>query len=174
MMLNAFKFGAKYPIFTKHIEAKKDPVSGKWMVPAYATDVELIDEKEGYQRYFMKAEKRWDYVVDNVGKEYWDEGGKKDTIMELGEEVPEGALLQEPPDPEPTFDELASAARLQRDSLISGMSWRYERHASELRLGIEVTDSIESLDTYSQALRDITEQDGFPTVINWPAFEGSN
>lgn len=174
MMLSAFKLGAKHPVFTKQIEAKKDPVSGKWMVPSYATDVELIEEKEGCQRYFIKAEKRWDYVVDNVGTEYWLADGTKHTINELGEELPEGALLEEPPEPEPADEELATLARSKRDSLISDMSWRYERHASELRLGIEVTDSIESLDTYAQALRDITEQGGFPTVINWPVLEGSN
>lgn len=172
MILNAFKLGADYPVFTKKIEAKKDPVSEKWLIPAYATDVELIDEKEGCQRYFKDG--AWRYVVDSLGTEYWDEDGTKHTITELGEEVPEGALLQEPPKPEPTNEELASAARLKRDSLISDMSWRYERHASEIRLGIDVTDSIESLDSYAQALRDITEQGGFPTVINWPAFEGSN
>lgn len=172
MSLYAFKLGADYPVFINQIEAKKDPVSGKWMVPGYATEVELIAEKEGHQRYFKDG--AWHYVVDNMGTEYWDEDGAKHTITELGEEVPGGALLEEPPKPEPTDEELSSAARLKRDSLISDMSWRYERHASELRLGIDVTDSIESLDTYAQALRDITEQDVFPTVINWPAFEGSN
>ncbi len=168
MMLSVFKLGATYPVFTNQIEAKKDPVSEKWMIPAYATDVELIEEKEGYQRYFIKAEQRWDYVVDNVGTEYWLADGTKHTINEVGEEVPEGALLEEPPEPEPTDEGLASAARSKRDSLISEMSWRYERHASEIRLGIETTDSIELLDQYAQALRDITEQEGFPSVIEWP------
>lgn len=172
MNLNGFKLGAKHPVFTKQIEAKKDPVSGKWMIPAYATDVELIEEKVGFQRYFKEG--AWHYVVDNIGKEYWLEDGAAHTITELGEEVPEGALLEDPPEPELTDEDLASAARLKRDSLISEMSWRYERNASETRLGLESTDSIETLDQYAQALRDVTEQEGFPSEINWPAFEGSN
>lgn len=94
MNLNAFKLGAKYPIFTKQIAAKKDPVSEKWMIPGYATEVELIAEKEGFQRYFKEG--AWHYVVDNVGKKYWDENGTKHTITELGEELPEGALLEVP------------------------------------------------------------------------------
>lgn len=79
-----------------------------------------------------------------------------------------------PSESDPTDEEIAKAARLKRDSLITAMSWRYERHASELRLGIEITDSIEALDQYAQALRDITDQGNFPLVIDWPVFEGSN
>lgn len=67
-----------------------------------------------------------------------------------------------------TEEQLSVSARAKRVSLISEMSWRYERHASEIRLGIETTDSIEALDEYAQALRDITEQEGFPSVIDWP------
>ncbi len=166
MKLNTFKLGATYQVFIDQIVAKKDAASGKWLKPGYATDVELIEEKEGFQRYFKDG--AWHYVVDNIGKEYWGQDGAKHAITELGKEVPEGALLEEPTEPEPTDEELASSARLKRDSLISEMSWRYERHASEIRLGIETTDSIELLDQYAQALRDITEQEGFPSVIEWP------
>jgi hypothetical protein len=58
--------------------------------------------------------------------------------------------------------------RAKRDSLISGLSWRYERYVSEVRLGLDTTDSIVALDEYAQLLRDITEQEGFPSVIEWP------
>jgi hypothetical protein len=82
------------------------------------------------------------------------------------------------PEPELSNEELleqhALAVRVKRDSLISSFSWRYERYASELRLGIETTDSIELLDQYAQALRDITDQEYFPSVIDWPVFEGAN
>ena len=131
MMLKAFKLGAKYPVFTKRLEAKKDPVNGKWMIPAYATDVELIAEKEGFQRYFMGG--AWHYVVDNIGTEYWDEDGAKHTITELGEEIPEGALLEEPSEPEPTFDELMSAALVNRAAAYKSESdplyikWQYDQ-----------------------------------------------
>lgn len=94
MNLNAFKLGAKHPVFTKQIAAKKDPVSEKWMIPAYTTDIELIPEKAGHQRYFK--DDAWHYVVDNIGKTYWISDGSKHEIKELGEEVPEGVLLEEP------------------------------------------------------------------------------
>jgi hypothetical protein len=98
MILNGFQLGAKYSVYTKPIEAKVDAASNtkRVMKPAYATDVELITEKAGHQRYFVKADQAWYYVVDNTGIEYWDEDGTKHKITELGEEVPEGALLQEP------------------------------------------------------------------------------
>jgi hypothetical protein len=94
MMLNTFKLGAKHPVYTGQVKAKIDAASEdkKILCPAYATDVELIDEKEGFQRYFKDG--AWHYVVDNIGAEYWDEDGTKHTITELGEEVPEGALLE--------------------------------------------------------------------------------
>ncbi|MEO9655898.1 hypothetical protein [Marinomonas sp.] len=94
MKLSTFKLGATYPVFIEQIETKKDPVSGKWLKPGYSTDVELIAEKEGFQRYFKDGS--WHYVVDNIGTEYWDEDGTKHTITELGEEVPDGGLLEAP------------------------------------------------------------------------------
>lgn len=116
MMLNAFKLGADYPVFTKQIEAKKDPVSGKFMIPAYATDVELITEKGGFQRYFKDG--AWHYVVDNIGTEYWDEDGTKHKITELGEKVPEGALLEAPVIP-PTVAEKKELANAECTRRIS-------------------------------------------------------
>jgi hypothetical protein len=110
MNLNAFKLGVDYPVFTKQIEAKKDPVSSKWMIPAYSTDVELIAKKEGFQRYFKEG--AWHYVVDNIGTEYWDEDGTKHTIKEVGEEVPEGALLEAPIIP-PTLEQQTALANAE-------------------------------------------------------------
>lgn len=112
MMLNTFNLGANYPIFIEPIKAKKDPVNDKWMIPAYATDVKLIPEKAGHQRYFVKADKAWYYVVDNIGTEYWDEDGTKHVIKELGEEVPEGALLEAPIIP-PTIKEQTALANAE-------------------------------------------------------------
>jgi hypothetical protein len=95
-MLSTFKLGAKCPVYTGQVKAKIDAASEdeKILCPSYATDVELIDEKEGFQRYFKDG--AWHYVVDNIGSQYWEENGTKHTIKELGEEVPEGALLEAP------------------------------------------------------------------------------
>jgi hypothetical protein len=130
MNLNAFKLGAKYPVFTKQIAAKKDPVSEKWMIPAYATAVELIPEKAGHQRYFKDG--AWHYIVDNTGTDYWLVDDSKHTITELGEELPEGALLEEPPKPEPTFEERLASTIAQREAAYKTesdplyMEWQYD------------------------------------------------
>jgi hypothetical protein len=100
-------------IFLHRSNADIDPLNqGEYLVPAFATAKELIAEKEGYQRYFKDS--AWHYVVDNIGTEYYDEEGTKHTITELGEEMPEDALLEAPPEPEPTFDELMSTALANR------------------------------------------------------------
>lgn len=130
MNLNAFKLGAKYPVFTKQITSKKDPVSEKWMIPAYATAVELIPEKAGHQRYFKDG--AWHYIVDNTGTDYWLVDDSKHTITELGEALPEGALLEEPPKPEPTFEERLASTIAQREAAYKSesdplyMEWQYD------------------------------------------------
>lgn len=150
------------------VEQQRDPISGELIHLRNATDKEVLPKKDGYVRGFATG--NWEYYVDNIGTEYWGEDGKKYTITEPGEEVPVGAFLEEP-EKELTDDELAEAARTKRDSLLSNLSWRYERYASEMRLGVETTDSIEKLDIYAQALRDITDQEGFPLAIEWPELQ---
>jgi hypothetical protein len=133
MMLNTFKLGAKYPVHTGRIKAKFDAASEgkKVLIPAYATTAELIPEKKGFQRYFKDGD--WHYVIDNIGTDYWNENGTKHTITELGEEFPEGALLEEPPKPEPTFEEMLAATIAQREAAYKSesdplyMEWQYDQ-----------------------------------------------
>jgi len=61
--------------------------------------------------------------------------------------------------------------RNRRDELIANIAWRYERNAREQRLNIPLSDSLESLDTYIQALCDIPKQIDFPNHIIWPTLE---
>ena len=70
-------------------------------------------------------------------------------------------------DPIPA-EELASAARSDRDGRITAVAWMYERHARELRLGLPPTDDLAALDTYVQVLADVPTQKGFPSAITWP------
>ena len=65
-------------------------------------------------------------------------------------------------------DVLADRVRAERDARIGAVAWRFERHASEVRLGLEPTDDIMTLDAYAQALRDVPAQPGFPETISWP------
>ena len=57
--------------------------------------------------------------------------------------------------------------RAHRDRLLSELDWRIMRYQSQLRLGITPTDDISVLDTYAQALRDVTLQTN-PDAIEWP------
>ena len=57
--------------------------------------------------------------------------------------------------------------RTQRDYMLSLLDWRFLRYQSQTRLNITLTDNIEILDTYAQALRDITLQSD-PYNIVWP------
>jgi len=57
--------------------------------------------------------------------------------------------------------------RAQRDYILSQLDWKFHRYQSQTRLGITPTDNIANLDTYAQALRDITLQTD-PYNIVWP------
>jgi hypothetical protein len=81
---------------------------------------------------------------------------------------------------EKTSDELLSDRENQwhnvrniRDKMLAAIDWRYLRYASQIRLGISATDTLEQLDTYAQALRDITQQSD-PMNIQWPVLGESN
>lgn len=60
----------------------------------------------------------------------------------------------------PTPDELAVAARSQRDALLSASDWTQCR---------DVPDAVAAAwQPYRQSLRDLTKQVGFPDSITWP------
>lgn len=61
--------------------------------------------------------------------------------------------------------------RLQRDTMMDQFQWRYSRYERQTRLGLPTTDTIENMDTYMQALADITTQSD-PYNIIWPNFIG--
>lgn len=60
--------------------------------------------------------------------------------------------------------------RSQRDDMMKSFEWRYTRYDRQTRMGISPTDDIVRLDTYMQALADITSQTD-PFNIIWPVFE---
>ena len=61
--------------------------------------------------------------------------------------------------------------REARDEKIKEVEWRVMRNLSETRQGISTTDNISTLDTYIQALRDITSTTTNPTEVSWPTLE---
>jgi len=58
--------------------------------------------------------------------------------------------------------------RKTRDQLIRLYEWKYVRNARETRLGLPTTDNLQELDTYMQALADITNCSD-PNNVVWPA-----
>jgi hypothetical protein len=60
-----------------------------------------------------------------------------------------------------------NSVRQQRDQMMSEFEWRYTRHERELRMLLPVTDNLSDIDTYMQALADITLQPD-PFNITWP------
>lgn len=65
------------------------------------------------------------------------------------------------------LDRTWASIRELRDGTISSVQWRIDRYLSEVRQGIPPKDNIQALDTYIQALRDITKQSD-PYNIVWP------
>lgn len=59
-------------------------------------------------------------------------------------------------------------AEQRRAMLFNELSWRYERYQREIRMGLTPSDNITDLDTYAQALADISKQSGYPKTITWP------
>lgn len=65
--------------------------------------------------------------------------------------------------PQPTAAALEAAARTERDRLLAACDWVVTR-ATEAAQAVPAVWV-----AYRQALRDVPEQPGFPTTINWPA-----
>jgi hypothetical protein len=77
------------------------------------------------------------------------------------EDVPEP---EEPaPAPELTDDQKAEQARATRNNLLQSSDWTQLGDAPRL-----VVSKLEDWQTYRQALRDVPQQAGFPSTINWP------
>lgn len=57
--------------------------------------------------------------------------------------------------------------RTTRYHLMQDIEWRYTRYDRQVRMGLPTTDDISTLDTYMQALADITTQTD-PWDIVWP------
>lgn len=65
-------------------------------------------------------------------------------------------------------EQLADTVRAERDRLIESVRWRIERHSDELALGGEPTEPLEPLLQYTQDLRGVPQQAGFPESVEWP------
>jgi hypothetical protein len=64
--------------------------------------------------------------------------------------------------------QIKEEAKAKRDLLISEVEWRRWRNLDEVVLELEPTEPLQPILQYIQALRNIPEQEGFPTNIIWP------
>ena len=78
---------------------------------------------------------------------------------EIMRQVDASELVVEP-DPGPSKEQLAARARSERDALLKESDWTQVPDAP--------VDQQAWAD-YRQALRDVPQQDGFPTDIDWPS-----
>lgn len=71
----------------------------------------------------------------------------------------DGENFSEPPEPPVDLELLAAQVRIRRDRLLLASDWTQVADAPVDQAAWA---------TYRQALRDIPQQDGFPTNITWP------
>lgn len=145
--------------------AQEDPESpGEFIKPICSSDKPLPDPEPGKYRAFSLVNDAFELLPDPRGIWYRPDG-TQEHVSSVLDVIPAGWSRTAPP---PTTEELAAKARAERDARIAAVSWRYERHAREERLGIPFSDDIGELDEYIQALADVPEQAGFPGEIDWP------
>ena len=112
----AYSYDRETGEFTGIVWADPCPKNaGQYLLPAHSTFTPLDDAEEGYAVVYKQGEKRC--FVDKRGTEYWQADGTKHVIESLGEEVPEGALLEEPVVP-PTREEKIAFANQECTSRI--------------------------------------------------------
>ena len=87
----------------------------------------------------------------------------KDGLTKITEQ--EALSLTNPP---LTTERLAEQVRAERDAKIEAVRWRIERAKDETALNIPLTEPLEPLLQYVQALRDVPLQAGFPEKVEWP------
>ena len=71
----------------------------------------------------------------------------------------DGETLTAPSEPQKTTEELQAEARTQRDTLLAASDWTQVDDAPVDKAAWA---------TYRQSLRNVPQQDGFPTTIVWP------
>lgn len=134
---------------------------------------------------FFALEGEWDYLkslgwykIEHVIPEYdpitqkidnprqWFEN---DTVYQTMDviDIPQEPTIAPEIQIEQITHEQWDAIRTQRDRLMSEFEWRYTRYNRQIRSGITPTDDILVMDTYMQALADITQQEN-PFNIIWP------
>lgn len=112
-------------------------------------------------KYFKDKNTGEVYAYD---QEQIDGGWVKEGLVQMTDEEVSNHLAPKPL----TTGQLAAQVRAERDAKIEAMRWRIERAKDEEILGIPLTEPLEPLLQYVQALRDVPQQAGFPEKVEWP------
>ena len=75
-----------------------------------------------------------------------------------------GPIADYVPPPPPSTDQLATTARAQREALLTASDWT---QLPDAQTSLSPTKKT-AWAAYRQALRDLTDQPGFPQDITWP------
>ena len=97
-----------HPVSGEHLnqsKASNDPLEGKPLLPAFATDKRPPSVNVNQCAVFVDG--TWAIVADFRGKEYFLKDGSQHTIEKLGDELPEDALNEAP---SPSLDKLKANA----------------------------------------------------------------
>ena len=115
-IIHNYAENGEYLSSTEAIESPLEP--GIFLIPRNATTTAPPESQSGFARVFVNGE--WSQVLDKRGSVYWLSYTESHTITELGQDIPEGAMIDQPaapaaPDnPEPTkADLIAQLAALQ-------------------------------------------------------------
>ena len=139
---------------------------GKWPCWNGKDWIQVEDHRE--RESYPELVARYGEQYSQKATEYWlpeDTHNTPARTMKEGGALPKGALLERPA---ATTEQIAEQVRAKRDAKIEAVRWRIERHKDELELGITLTEPLEPLLQYVQALRDVPQQDGFPENVEWP------
>ena len=112
-------------------------------------------------KYFKDNSTKDVYAYD---QEQVDCGWVKEGLVQMTDEEVSAHLAPKPL----TTEQLADKVRAERDAKIESVRWRIERAKDEAALGVPLTEPLEPLLQYVQALRDVPQQAGFPENVEWP------
>lgn len=157
--------------FLYETAAAESPLEpGIFLIPAGAYEDPPPPAKDGCA--IVRTATGWEYVEDHRMDVLYDANGVEHDFESVSSKynglgpIPEW-LSVEPPQEEPETP-TTEQIRAERDARIEAVRWRIERHNDELGLGLGPTEPLEPLLQYVQELRDVPQQEGFPTTINWP------